>query len=531
MSSAYPSSQSHALSGASNRSLAVAASTPLPLSPFSPNSLEQHNSLAPPSLHQMQSDAQVMRALYPSVSSSAHAAFAPEPTVYRSVTMADNTGLGHSPFDPLSHFDRSGGSGGYAKELGLNPKMHSFQVTQQAEYKPTLKHLQMPTLKAHVPAPQVAVAAASPIPSDPQIPPPQAPVWLEPNSHFFCTCDHPHTPATLFDTVQRTLLQLHENTSNPNSNSICTLDCTPVPARYKLSCTAYANRSGGCTPFVVRIFTADAASNKYCVEFQRRQGDCTHFFDIFRVARAAVQTAHPLKEDGMKVPPMQHAASLDSLNLGSLDITLPRPMLRSWSAPPLPKEHGYGATFTKEQICETVRSLLLMCASNCIDIKMNGVLALAELCCSPSFDDAIQHCSFNLHETLVAEGCFQLFLDCLPIEQIDIHRASLTALANLSETQSHVCNQVLSDDKSLRAVLSLAASQTNQVVRECARLMANCAKQVTKQVSSNLLHKIPYELVEKLMQHSDAHCRKHAADIKQCMRETQGNNNMPISAQ
>jgi hypothetical protein len=224
------------------------------------------------------------------------------------------------------------------------------------------------------------------------------------------------------------------------------------------------------------------------------------------------------------VPPLQKAGSLDSLNFGSLDINLPQPLLRSWSAPALPAESSNGGdrSFSKDHMCETVRSLLQMCASPCIDIKLNGVLALAELSCSPAFNASTlqSKCGFNLHETLVAEGCFQLFLDCLPIAQLDIHRASLTALANLSETQSHLCSQVLADERSMRCIYDLAASSTNQVVRECARLISNCATKL----GSDLLHTLPQahkpkfqECVQKLMQHQDAHCRKHAEDIMATM--------------
>ena len=168
-----------------------------------------------------------------------------------------------------------------------------------------------------------------------------------------------------------------------------------------------------------------------------------HFYELFRTARTRIQAAHPLLEDESdSVPTLHTAGSVDTLNFGSLDVNLPHPLLRSWSAPSLPAESasssggGGDRAFSKDHLCDTVRSLLQMCASPCIDIKLNGVLALAELSCSPSSDASLSACRFNLHETLVAEGCCQLFLDCLPIAQLDIHRASLTALANLSETQS-----------------------------------------------------------------------------------------------
>lgn len=507
--------------------------------------------LAPPSLASMQShhsDSLVLRSLYPNSGSSSsgssgrenHAAFKPEPTVYRSVTI-DSAGSGafdHSPFDPLGQFDRGYPMSAYgppsAKELNLNPKMQSFSTYQPADYKPTLKHSpqpqqqQQPIKLSAVVSPQAspivavtsaAAAAAASIAS--LHAPPPAPMWLEPNSHFFCSCHPPTTPALLFDTVQATLQSLHENSDSSADASICTLDCTPTPARFKLACTAYASRSGAATPFVVRIYTADAAKHKYCVEFQRRRGDVTHFYALFHTARSRIQAAHPLVEEGETVPLLQKAGSVDSLNLGSLDINLPQPLLRSWSAPALPAMSGADHSFSGEHLCDTVRSLLQMCASPCIDIKLNGVLALAELSCSPSFDASLSACgNFNLHETLVAEGCFKLFLDCLPIAQLDIHRASLTALANISATQSHVCSQVLADEKSMRCIYELANSGTHQVARECARLMSNCAGKLHTLANE---HKPKFkECVQRLMHHQDAHCRQHAVEISNKMGETIG---------
>jgi len=86
-----------------------------------------------------------------------------------------------------------------------------------------------------------------------------------------------------------------------------------------------------------------------------------------------------------------------------------------------------------------------------------GTLALADLTRSPSFDAAVQHCDLNVHSVLMAEGCLPAFLGCLQLQgDLDLLRASLTALANLSETQEQLCAQVLEDEKSLSCLYKLA---------------------------------------------------------------------------
>ena len=340
------------------------------------------NSLAPPSL--MDSSSSVLRSLYPGASfstgsssstSSNHAAFALEPTVYRSVALMAEPA---QAFDPLHSAHNAYGA--YNNDLAM-PKL-----MPQADFRPTLKHspqpffpevnkkqqqdnLAVPTL---IPA-AVAETAAISAPASAEATPPQAPEWLEPNSHFFCSCAPPTTPTLLYDTVQSTLQSLHESPSpspeEPQSDALFAIDLTLVPARYKIQAWAYQLRCGDCTPFVVRVFTVDAAKHKYCVEFQRRKGDVAAFWTLFRLARSRIQAAHPCDDaPNAAAPELPNS----SLNLRTLDVDAglaPPSCLRSWSAPPLPVEAG-GPSFSRTQICETVRSLLQMVASPCVDIKL-----------------------------------------------------------------------------------------------------------------------------------------------------------------
>ena len=518
-----PSSSSHSLYGpAPNRSLASYAPVHPPTSPFSTQQLtaDAANGLAPPSLL-----AQRSSALYPT------SGFEQEQHVYRSVAVeAPQIGGSSNVFDP---FDQSNvyhhASTGVGKELSLDPK-NSYSY---ASYQPTLNFsvVNSHPSQSHSPLQfnptSQQVKTVSAIDSTSQLtPPPQAPIWLEPNSHFFCTCPAPSsTPAHLYDTVQSVLQSLHEGVNG--ANGICTLDMTPKPDRYKLNCTAYQRHSGAATPFIVRIFTSNSSANKFCVEFQRRQGDIVLFYELFRTARTRIQSAYPCADEKQtndaSLPSQSPSTQFDALNLQSLDssLSIPQLSLRSWSAPPLPVESG--SSFSKDHMCETVRSLLAMCSSSCLDIKLQGVLALADLSCTNGFDQAMKSCSFDMREALVAEGCFQLFLDCLPHDHAELHRASLMALANIVEAQSHLCKQVVSDEKSLTRLYVLTGSQTHQVVRECGRFLSACASTL----GPDLWRIIPQhhqpvfqQTVQRLSQHSDEHCRQHANTINKCILGT-----------
>ena len=317
-----------------------------------------------------------------SSSSSNHAAFALEPTVYRSVALMAEPA---QAFDPLHSYEQPAHNayGAYSNDLAV-PKL-----MQQADFRPTLKHSPQPffpevnkkqqqnNLAVPTPIPAaVAETAAITAPAPSEASPPPAPEWLEPNSHFFCSCPPPATPTLLYDTVQSTLQSLHESPSpspeEPQSDALFAIDCTPVPARFKISCAAYQLRCGDCTPFVVRVFTVDAAKHKYCVEFQRRKGDVAAFWTLFRLARSRIQAAHPCSDRDTPSAAAPELPAHSPLNLRTLDVDAglaPPSCLRSWSAPPLPVEAG-GPSFSRTQICETVRSLLQMVASPCVDIKL-----------------------------------------------------------------------------------------------------------------------------------------------------------------
>jgi len=480
-------------------------------------SLQQHSQQGEASL--------VLRSLYPSTQHTSVSGFQADAPLYRSVHMAESCSLSPAPIDlhaagldsfaDKPYFQYADGRAADMKSL--QPPHAAMQgmkfiPQQQLQFSKATGSMELPpqedALKPQAatpvpaPAPAVAAAASAAASESSDVPPP-CPSYLEPQSHFFCTVPPPSKPMLLYDTVQQTLQSLHESgVGTVNGSSICTLDCQPAPARFKIVCTAYCP-SGIAVPFVVRIYTADAKQNKYCVEFQRRQGDVVRFFQLFRTARARIQSTHPLT-----TPVEPRTANPNALGLDQPEKTVARPKqmpMRSWSAPTLPSG---SSSFCKEHFCGTVRSLLQMCSSPCLDIKLQGVLALAELSCSESFES----------EVLVAEGCCTTFLQCLPDEHEDLHRASLTALANLCETQRSLCAQLVADERHLDCLLKLARSDTAQVVRQCARIWSSCAAALGR----GLLDKLPSrhrpsfcDVVQQLRKHGCKEVKQHAQIIQE----------------
>lgn len=110
-------------------------------------------------------------------------------------------------------------------------------------------------------------------------------------------------------------------------------------------------------------------------------------------------------------------------------------------------------------------------------------------------------------------------MDCISLDHLDLHRASLTALANVAASQKELCSRVVSDERCIGRLVKLARdSETSQVVRECARLFANLASSL----GTKLMEKLPYnqkitfkEVVQKLMKHHCQCIRQHACETNE----------------
>jgi len=116
-----------------------------------------------------------------------------------------------------------------------------------------------------------------------------------------------------------------------------------------------------------------------------------------------------------------------------------------------------------EHAQETTQCLLLMASSHFVDVKSKAVEALASL----SGQDR------NVQDILIKSGSVSLLLEgCAKFQKVeDVHRPSLTALANLSDGRADVCRTIA--EKNLRCLSEYTGKENPQVVRECARVLTN----------------------------------------------------------
>jgi len=157
-----------------------------------------------------------------------------------------------------------------------------------------------------------------------------------------------------------------------------------------------------------------------------------------------------------------------------------------------------------EQAQETTQCLLLMASSHFVDVKTKAVEALAHLSCQDR----------NVQDILIKQGSVNLFLDgCEKFEKSeDVHRPSLTALANLSEGRAEVCRTIA--DKSLRCLsekYTCPKENCPQVVRECARVLSNIGYNV-KEFNVDCLS----TAVQNLSRSQDPVTLQHTQRLESC---------------
>jgi hypothetical protein len=341
------------------------------------------------------------------------------------------------------------------------------------------------------------------------------PSWIEPHSHFFCAAA---TASLLWETIQATLCSLHEDGAKEEvergQRLVHIIDCSPVTEPFRVQCTAYHSDNGAATPFLVRLYSAptsqrDASPSKsFCCEFQKQKPcDRVHFVNLFKLARQRIQATHPPQGEYALQQQQQKQQHQLPLSPG-----LVMPSLYCFSAPALPDSLMVEVP-PPSVMCESVRSLLAMCDADHFNTRLEGILALADL----SATNANQ--SSSMHEVLVAERCHEVFLQhLLFLENTDLHRASLSALVNISSTQQSVVECIVREEKHLDAIFN-HISQTNapHVMRECARFLANAAsslgQQLLTQMPESHRSRIP-SVVSQLNQSACAHCRRHASTIR-----------------
>jgi len=226
------------------------------------------------------------------------------------------------------------------------------------------------------------------------------------------------------------------------------VDVEPRPQKFKLVCAGY--HGSGKISFKVRMYRVkpapgspvadggvDGTGSRYVLEFQRRSGDCIRFSEIYRAAIAALNAR------------------------GYVRVNIPSS----------PKSHLSSSVNTQLEVSklpDTVRFLVQMAKSEYCDVMSEGIRTLCDL----SADSAAQ-------PVLIAEGVFDLFLTNSDNEMEDVHRCSVTGLANLATKREPQCKSLVSHGCVRSLIRSMKdQSSTPQIVRETARLLVSISEQV-----------------------------------------------------
>lgn len=245
------------------------------------------------------------------------------------------------------------------------------------------------------------------------------------------------------------------------------VDVEPKPEKFRMRCKSYPNGSLLC--FVIRIYR-DAKKSESIVECQRRTGCVMRFSDLYKALKKQVDPN-----------------SRDSTS----------------AAAPTRRE----TEMNSENAQETTQCLLLMASSHFVDVKSKAVEALASL---SSQDRSVQ-------DLLIKSGSVNLLLDgCAKFDKVeDVHRPSLTALANLSDGRADVCRTIA--EKSLRCLSEKYTSPTEncpQVVRECARVLSNISHNL-KDDMRNI--ECVNTAVKNLSRSNDPLALQRARELEDCM--------------
>jgi len=290
--------------------------------------------------------------------------------------------------------------------------------------------------------------------------PPAAPGgYLEPNFHFMSTC----AAGKVFSALQE-LLEVHDGLP---------VDFCVKPTKYKLKCVAYP--SGSKMPFNIRIFSTDSP-DEVAVEFQRRSGCILAFSSLYRKLRGEMQ----------KLGLCKWKAPSSSFGVMAASDKLPCPKVE----------------ITGDQSKATVGCLVDMAASKCVDIKLQALQTLSKL----------SECRQT--QAVLVEAALDTLLDCMSSHVECVHRCAVTGLANVTESRLDACEELVRKD-GITSLLSLATCQTSsaQVIRECARALANVAMHLKP---AALCHGFEKELMH-LRRNSDSRTQGYMQMLDSCV--------------
>jgi len=245
------------------------------------------------------------------------------------------------------------------------------------------------------------------------------------------------------------------------------VDVEPKPEKFRMRCKSYSGGSLLC--FVIRIYR-DVKKSESVVECQRRTGCVLRFSDLYKSLKKQVD---PNSRDASAATPTVRRET--EINI--------------------------------ENARETTQCLLLMASSHFVDVKSKAVEALASL----SSQDR------NMQDMLIKNGSVNLLLDgCAKFDKVeDVHRPSLTALANLSDGRADVCRIIA--DKSLRCLSEKYTCPTEncpQVVRECARVLTNIGLNL-----KDTMRDVEYvnTAVKNLSRSNDPMALQRARELEDCI--------------
>jgi hypothetical protein len=353
------------------------------------------------------------RSVFPSFGTSSYNSFQEPDEVFRSLdASASNLGAETTRAVDASSFSGSsdyidGGNGGFV----IGNEYPSFNIDPKANQ----VSFSAGTSQGYVSAPKSKLHLSEAV--IPRVEPPSPPGgYLEPSYHFFSAAN----PTALVQSILALLATLQ-------------VDCTPKHEQFRIKCSAY--RSCARLSFYVHVFVSESVqtAKRYAVEFQRRSGDALHFSEIYRAAKRSLAEQH----------------LIEKVKASTIRADTP-------SAPPL------DSVVTVDQMKQTVKSLLLMIQSKCVDLKAQGIVTLADLTAA---DPKVQ-------KMMIETGVLDALVEELSCQSTDVHRCAITGIANLAHERDAVCAK-LAECGAVKVLLGLAKSDTPQVVRETARLLAN----------------------------------------------------------
>ena len=335
--------------------------------------------------------------------------------------------------------------------------------------------------------------------------------FLEPNCHFWVNAD--------------ALPSLQSLVSLLRSAGV---DCSLQAESYKIRCNAYKEHSR--VEFVVRIFSPDPnacypVEKRYVVEFQRRFGDGVLFHRIYRNAQATLlqqkevnsNQSTPKTSTWSLTPPTLSSNHSDNSSQSQsqlvtlkdetpFDALLMQPNSNTAPMECLPCPSlcrimlaNLDKPCIVECVSKSIRCLVSMCETDCMDIKSQGLCALASMSDRQDF-----------HPYLIQFGVVQLFLNSITCLDEDAHRCCITGLANLTETNLSVCEQIMNNTKVKERLCNLSHSQCSEIVRQVAKTVKNLSQQMQETISNDVQLR---EVVEYLVVCNDEQARAAAVAV------------------